>query len=149
MANPTWCTRDLSVLDAMVSILDEGEDPVRKDQIADRTGLTPNGFQLSLAALSEPPNSFLRLPSNQDFGDSIDFVFGVTHETRRVVGAWPTAETVADALIDRLQRLAEDEQAEPEARERAKAGLRAFLGAGRDVLVGAAGSALSAGTLGA
>ncbi|WP_201010881.1 hypothetical protein [Rhodococcus sp. NKCM2511] len=148
MANPTWSTRDFPVLDAVVSMLDDGAMEVTDDQIVQRTGLDPKTVQVALRGLSSSP-SYLRLASNQDAGGRIQYVFGVTHEARRLVGSWPTAETLADALISRLQRMADDETVEPETRERAKAGLRAFLGAGRDVLVGAAGSALSAGIIGA
>ncbi|RMB75450.1 hypothetical protein AYK61_01385 [Rhodococcus sp. SBT000017] len=142
----TWGPRDLPVLTAVVEEIDRTGHPVRASKLVALTGLDDDLVQRALRALDadEPPY----LVKTMRGSNHVIAVAGVTGKARRAAGAWPTPETLADSLIARLQDLANDETAEPETRERAKAGLTAFLGAGRDILVGAAGSALSAGIIG-
>ena len=142
----TWGHRDLPVLDAIVA-LSENDDWVADVSIEKKTGFDTATVQKALRALANNYPPYFAT-ANMTASGRIELLHQITGDARRAVGAWPTAESLADALIERLQQLANDEEADPDTRERAKQGLRAFVGVGKDVLVGVASSALSAGLLG-
>ena len=57
----------------------------------------------------------------------------VGERTRRVLGTWPTAEGMADAIVAALRQAAERSQ--PEERSKLQAAADALAGFARDVLV--------------
>jgi hypothetical protein len=91
-----WASRDLPVLDAVVSQVDEllvkGNMPDAAD-IAAATGMEITEVVTALTALD---GHFIDL--RKTFEPSGWFVTNVTPEARRAVGQWPTGEN----LIERL-----------------------------------------------
>ena len=141
----TWANRDLPVLTALVEYIDVGEQ-LNGATTAEITGLSVDEVERAIRALDSEDPPFL-IDVSFDMGGGWD-VRGVTGKARRAVGAWPTPDTVADALLARLQEIVDDEDAQPETRERARAGLKGLASMGRDVLVGVTASAIGAGLLG-
>ncbi|OLT35038.1 hypothetical protein BJF84_15970 [Rhodococcus sp. CUA-806] len=141
----TWANRDLPVLKALVEYMDAGEQ-LNGATTAEITGLSVDEVQRAIRALDSETPPFL-IDVSFDMGGGWD-VRGVTGKARRAVGAWPTPDTVADALLARLQEIVDDEDAQPETRDRARAGLKGLASMGRDVLVSVTASAIGAGLLG-
>ncbi|PZS10836.1 MAG: hypothetical protein DLM55_03340 [Acidimicrobiales bacterium] len=81
----TWNSRDLPVLDAIVSINDATRRDVNSSELEQATGLDEDDIQRALTALGD---TYLRR------------VLRVTDEARRAVGMWPKQELVG--AIDRL-----------------------------------------------
>ncbi|MFI7162838.1 hypothetical protein ACIBM3_10295 [Rhodococcus erythropolis] len=143
----TWISRDLPVLRAAVKLCEEKRVASREDLI-EVTGFDKRTVILAFDALAAEQPPFFDELSNRTTNAGYRAVAAPTGHARRTVGTWPTPESFADAVIARLQQTADDEAASPEMRERAKQGLVAFLGAGKDILIGAAGSILATGVIG-
>lgn len=129
----TWTDRDLPVLEAIVAIYEETGEPVGPGLIESRTGLSGADVQVALRALDSESPAFVA--KMQRYADGHVMRVGApTGHARRAVGAWPTAETIADRLVGAL-----DEAAEREPDEERKGFLRkaaGYLGnAGRDLAV--------------
>lgn len=129
----TWSDRDLPVLNAIVETFEESGPGLSPEQITARTGLDARTVQLALTALESEQPPFLSQLERVMSGHVV-FIGAPTGHARRAVGAWPTAETIADRLVGAL-----DEAAEREPDEERKGFLRkaaAYLGnAGRDLAV--------------
>jgi hypothetical protein len=108
----TWFTRDLPVLDAVVSLLNEDVDFPDVADIAGRSGIVDAEVGRALRAMD---------------GEYVDLVIGgevdswwvrsVTSAARRAVGQWPTAQGVVDQLAQAFQDAAEYEH-DPERQSR-------------------------------
>jgi hypothetical protein len=124
----TWVSRDLPVLDATVSLIDEGIHWPDAADIAERSGLEVSDVGRALKALNGEYLE-LRLPAGDP---SAWYVIELTSGARRAVGQWPSPEGVVDALAEAFGNAAERE---PDAEK--KSWLRqvaAFVGTtGRDV----------------
>lgn len=133
----TWASRDLPVLDATVTLIDEGELLPEVTDIAQRSGLDIRSAFLALLALK---GEYVDLQITGEPGAS--YVRGVTSAARRAVGQWPTPESLADQLAAAFRTAAETEpDEEKQSRLRQVAG---FLGsAGRDIAVGVIGQVIS------
>jgi hypothetical protein len=82
----TWVSRDLPVLDATVTLLEEGMDLPEVADIAGRAGLDVEDAARALRAMN---GVFVDLRITM--GDPGRwFVSGVRPEARRAVGQWPT-----------------------------------------------------------
>ena len=138
-----WTTYDLPVLIALVQRLE-----VNGDSRLDAAHLAVDGLErphveAALRRLSEH-GYIVGMKTQMDYPV---IVHRVTERALRVVGAWPSAEQLADRLLAALAEAAEHGSTEDE-RGRARRALDALRSAGRDVLVNAAGGALGGAALG-
>ncbi|GAA1804828.1 MAG: hypothetical protein LCH77_07440 [Actinobacteria bacterium] len=97
----TWTVRDLPVLRAIVELYEETGQIVSPNQIEAKTGLAAEVVQSALRALdSEQPPYVMKM---QRYSSGHVVMIGApTGHARRAVGAWPTAETIADRLVSAL-----------------------------------------------
>lgn len=136
----TWAARDLPVLDAVVSLLDEGAatgaQPDGAD-IAAKTGLPLDDVGAALQALRE----LLEL-GTPGGGPASWFVSGVTGAARREVGQWPTGESLIERVAAGIAEAAEREP-DPERKQRLRAVARELGGMAKAVAVNVASQILS------
>jgi len=102
--NETWFTRDLPVLNATVSLLEDGGDYPEVTDISDRSGIHEDDVGRSLRAMH---GEYLDLGITGDVGSW--FVRSVTAVARRAVGQWPSPEGLVDALAEAFGSAAERE----------------------------------------
>jgi hypothetical protein len=102
----TWAARDLPVLDATVSLLEQSY-MVTVTDIAARSGLEPSVVARALEALDPVYVDFRKTTTGGD--PRFWYVFKVTPEARRAVGQWPTAEALASRLAAELTAAAQHE----------------------------------------
>jgi hypothetical protein len=74
---------------------------------------------------------------------SVQVVSRVTAEARRVVGQWPTPESLSDQLVAAL-REASDRTTDAEQKSKLRAAAETLGGFGRDVLVGVVSTVIAA-----
>jgi len=108
-------------------------------EIAERSGMP---VQTTWAALAAMKREFVdvEIVGGGDPGNY--FVTGVSDAARRAVGQWPSAETVADSLLDALSTAADSEQ-DPERKSKLRTAADAIGGVGRELLVSVVSSALT------
>lgn len=127
----TWVSRDLPVLDAVAGLLDEGYYAVTVADVAEQTGLDTKAVDRALEALNGQYVTEYRKLATGGIPDSW-YVSGVTAAARRVVGQWPTAESVAERLAAAFSEAADGEQ-DPERKNRLRQ-IASFLGeTGKDL----------------
>lgn len=97
----TWGPREMPVLDAVVTLLEQSY-MVTVSDVADRTGLELAEVARSLDTLDPTYVDFRKTETGGD--PTFWYVLKVTPEARQVVGQWPTAE----GLIDRLAKAFRD-----------------------------------------
>jgi hypothetical protein len=104
----TWTNRDLPVLEAIVRLLDQGNWAVSVREVASDTSLDPADVDRAITALQG-----LYVVDYDQFATGGDpnpwEVRQVTAEARRVVGQWPTPESLVDRLAEAFGKAAEDE----------------------------------------
>jgi hypothetical protein len=143
MAKDTWTDRDLPVLNAIVGMTEEGADGIEPHEISSRIGLPEDQVQRALQALAdEHPPFFEASEATAAEGRIVLLVANPTGYARRTVGAWPTAETLADRLTQALAKAADDEPDE-EKRGWLRKTAAWFGSAGRDVAVDVASSVIA------
>lgn len=130
---PTWATRELPVLDAIVRHFEDAiDDPHLPEAklFAERTGLPVDQVARAVAVLT--PTYARASPTMGGWQECV--IMGVTDAARRAVGQWPSPEPIADRIVRDLLAAAERE---PDAARRSKlrAGAEALGGFARDVLV--------------
>lgn len=129
----TWTNRDLPVLRAIVEIYEETGHAMHPGPIEAATGLAGEDVQAALRALNLEDPPFVTKMQRYSSGH-VSLIGAPTGHARRAVGAWPTAESIADRLVNAL-----DEAADREADEERKGFLRkaaTYLGnTGRDLAV--------------
>jgi len=139
--NSTWDARDFRVLEAIVQIAeDTGRDSVRAAQIADRTGLSDENVQAALRALSSEEPPFFTAQSA--FGGTVLRASNPTGHARRAVGAWPTADSLADQFIAKLESAA-DGETDAGKKSKLKSLVEFLATGGRDLLVDVAAKAIT------
>jgi len=133
----TWHSRDLPVLRTVVRLWDEQLLPLQTSEIERALpDLDPADIERALVAL----RSAGLIEGKGAWGAQILRVSDPTAEARRLSGAWPSADSIADRLLAALEDIAEygsDEATKSKARK-ALDGLGGFS---RDVLVGVISSA--------
>jgi hypothetical protein len=102
----TWAARDLPVLDATVSLLEQSY-MVTVTDIAASTGLDEAAVAKALESMDPVYVDFRKTTTGGD--PRFWYVFKVTPEARRVVGQWPTAEALATRLAEELTAAAGQE----------------------------------------
>ena len=105
----TWVSRDLPVLEAAVRLLDGGAWEVTVAEIADETGLDLKTVDRALEALTGPYVAEYQRLATGGVPDTWS-VTKVTAAARRVVGQWPTAESLAERLAAAFSEAADVEQ---------------------------------------
>ena len=80
-------------------------------------------------------------------GRGTGVVTGMTSAARRATGLWPTPESMADALVDEIEKALEHTK-DPDTHTRLVRVRDAAAGAGRDLVVDVLGAALSRGLVG-
>lgn len=135
----TWFSRELPVLEALVSIFEAGFKQYPNAQhVAEAAGLDKDTAHRSLKALDGE-----YIVYNLTGGGG-GFVKSISSAARRAVGQWPTPESFVDRLAEALADEAEKtSDAEKKSMLRKAAG--AFGGGARDLIVDVAGAALSRG----
>jgi len=103
----TWVTRELPVLDATVSLLEESY-MVTVSDIATRTGLESATVAKALEALDPV---FLDFRKTETGGDpTFWYVLKVTPQARSAVGQWPTPDSFVTKLSAELSAAASQEE---------------------------------------
>jgi hypothetical protein len=128
----TWASRDLPVLDATVRLL-ENNFVVYVRDIAAETGIDPRDVDRALTALDgEYIGDYEQFATA---GDPNPWHVGrVTAAARRVVGQWPTAESLIDRLAEAFSTAA-DREADPEKKSRLRSIAGMLGGAGYQIAV--------------
>jgi predicted transcriptional regulator len=103
----TWAARDLPVLGATVALLEDSYMVTVAD-IAARTGLDEAAVARALEALDPGYLDFRKTTTGGD--PKFWYVLKVTPDARRVVGQWPTAETLVDRMAEELSAAARADQ---------------------------------------
>ena len=127
-----WFTRDLRVLDAIVSYFDENvNDPfVDVADLAPLAGMEPIDVYRAVLALDGRFIEWSPLMGP----DYAGHVIGVHPEARVAVGAWPSGETMTAQLIEAIEQAA-DREPDPEKKTRLRALADGLGGAARDITV--------------
>jgi predicted ArsR family transcriptional regulator len=137
----TWGARDVQVLSAVVSLLEQSY-MVTVSDIAGRTGLEMSAVAQSLDALNPAYVDFRKTETGGD--PTFWYVLKATPEARRAVGQWPTAEGLIDRLAQAFADAAErEDDAEKHYQLRQAAGL--LKDGVRDVAVKAAAAIVGPG----
>jgi hypothetical protein len=131
----TWASRELPVLEAVVSQVDEvaatGGYPEAED-VADRTGMPLADVLTALNALD---GDFIALHRSVD--PSGWYVTSVTSLARRSVGQWPTGENLIGRLTAGLAQAAEQEE-DPERKKKLMLVARELGGAVKTIAINVA-----------
>ncbi|WP_347350673.1 hypothetical protein [Intrasporangium sp.] len=129
----TRTNRDPPVLRAIVDVYEDTGSPMGPDAIEAVTGFDTGMVQAALRALDSEEPPYISKLERVMTGDII-FIGAPTGHARRAVGAWPTAETIADRLVKALDEAA-DREPDPE-RKGWLSKTASYLGhAGRDLAV--------------
>jgi hypothetical protein len=130
MADDTWTTRDLPVLDAAVTLVDAQPfvgTPLR--ELAEAAGVSTDGAIAALRALETAGLVEVQWGSARHAR-----VTNVSGEARQLVGAWPTPESYADRLTQELDRRI-DQTSDDDERGRLEKMRDAAIGMGRGLFV--------------
>ena len=131
----TWNSRDLPVLDAVVSLLDESPgDLLLGEAVVERTGMDRGAVGSALYALSPDYVRLGRKLAEEDSSIDLQVIDGVTAEARRSVGQWPSGESLIKQLIAGLDEAAEQET-DPERRSRLRDVARGLGGAAKSIAI--------------
>jgi hypothetical protein len=103
----TWAARELPVLDATVSLLEESY-MVTVSDIATRTELEPAAVARALETLDPDYVDFRKTTTGGD--PTFWYVLKVTPEARRAVGQWPTPDSFVTRLAGELSAAASQEE---------------------------------------
>lgn len=130
----TWNSRDLPVLDAVVTLLDESPGGMLLGRaIAERTAMDDRTVESALYALS-PTYVILGRQMAAEGGVDLQVIDSVTAEARRTVGQWPIAESLVDQLAAGLRGAAEHEN-DPDQKQRLGDIARGLGGAAKSVAI--------------
>jgi hypothetical protein len=139
MADDTWFGRDLRVLDAVVQLFDSQAfaHPPASD-IADRAELDLEQVLIALRALQQAGLVAVTFTMGGGRNSHVDAIDG---RARQLVGAWPSAESIADRLVTELEHRA-DTATSKEERGRWRRLLDSVTCIGRDVMIDVAAAAI-------
>lgn len=129
----TWTHRDLPVLTAIVEVFERTGRVMRPNEIVQQSGLTGDQVESALSALEgETPPFITKLDRRASGG--ISLIGQPTGHARRAVGAWPSAETMADQIVQALEEAAEREP-DPERKGWLRQSANYLGNAGRDLAI--------------
>lgn len=130
----TWATRDLPVLDTIVTLLDEpGATFLLGMSVVERCGMDSGEVESAVRALSGE-YVILGRQLAAEGGIGMQQIEGVTAKARQVVGQWPTAESLIDQLVAGLGQAAEHEP-DPEQRSKLRSIASGLSGAARVIAI--------------
>ena len=138
----TWAARDLPVLDATVSLLEESY-MVTVSDLAERTGLDPAAVARALETLDPDYLDFRKTTTGGD--PTFWYVLKVTPQARRAVGQWPTPDSFVTRMAAELSAAAAQEE-DAERKSLLSYAARLIGDSLRDVAVRAAGQVLAPAT---
>ena len=139
VADDTWFSRDLPVLDAIVGIHEQtGRDMIRAEAVVSATGFDRDTVVRAVRALHS--GGYL-VGGKGSAQMAFLFVGAPTGAARQAVGAWPTPERQLDRLIDALTSAVDDDTRPEEERSKLKQVLLGLKGAGYQIAIGALGGA--------
>jgi hypothetical protein len=138
----TWAARDLPVLDATVSLLEESY-MVTVSDLAARTGLDPAAVARALETLDPDYVDFRKTTTGGD--PTFWYVLKVTPQARRAVGQWPTPDSFVTRMAAELSAAAAQEE-DTERKGLLSYAARLIGDTLRDVAVRAAGQVLTPST---
>jgi hypothetical protein len=132
----TWASRDLPILRAALRRLDAGEDMPDLEEIRQELGFTGNELLAGLRALesADPPYIGFDLAMGWSEDQASGHVTGVSERARRELGAWPSAESLVDALAAAFAEAADAEE-EPAKKNRLRSIAEGLGDAVRDIAV--------------
>jgi hypothetical protein len=132
----TWASRDLPILRAALRRLDSGEDSPELEEIRRELGFSGDQLWAGIKALesADPPYIEVELGMGWAHDRASGFVSGVSERARRELGAWPSADSLVDALAAAFAHAAAEEK-EPARRGRLRAIADGLGGAARDIAV--------------
>ncbi len=134
----TWAERDLPVLDAIVTAL-EDDFRVNAAQVAAATGIPGEDVVKAFYALQWTYTG--QVTAHMGGGPAAFFLGEVTAEARRAVGQWPTGESLIEQLAAGITQAAERES-DPEQKSRLQAIAGGLRGVAMDIVVGVASQVL-------
>jgi hypothetical protein len=139
MVASTWATREIPFLDATVRFFDQHPTApwVTVGQIAELAGMDPLDAVRAAKALRW---SYIDLDQPLVSDAQLFRVRSVTNEARRVVGQWPTPESVVEQIAHALIEAA-DREPDEQKRSRLRALGEGLLGFGKDVAANAVANA--------
>lgn len=105
----TWTKRDLPVLQAIVEGYDELGCEFGSEVITARTEFDEGVVQVALRALEHEEPPFVT-DMRKSASGHVFLIGAPTGHARRTVGAWPTAESLADRLVAAMDSAAEQEE---------------------------------------
>jgi DNA-binding MarR family transcriptional regulator len=140
VAEDTWFSRDLPVLDAAVHLVDAAAFAhPSAHELAERTGLELDQVLTALRALEQAGLIAVTFTMGGGRNSHVDAISG---EARQLVGAWPSAGAIASRLVAELERRA-DAASSDEERSKWRRLLDSVLGLGREVVVDVAAAAIT------
>ena len=104
-----WAARDLPVLVYLVDQLDSLDtNRVEPEDVAAATGLDLDAVHRALRTLADAEPPYIEGPRAAEAAYPL-FVTGLRERAYRAVGAWPTAEGLAQQLVAAIDSAAETE----------------------------------------
>ena len=134
---PTWASRELPVLTAVVELYEEclpSSRSVGPGEVIDRTGLPRDDVDRAVVALVEAGH----LEWKPNYGDDRIISWRITSisgSARRLVGQWPSADELIRQMVAELDNAAETEQ-DPDRRSKLKEVARGIGSFGKEVITG-------------
>jgi hypothetical protein len=129
MAEDTWFSRDLPILEAVAAIESEGGWPTSAG-VAQRVGADAATVSVRIKALDA--GGFVAVSNYQGNGEPLDVT--LLRDARQAIGQWPNVDDLFDRFVRAIEAAADDQ---PDEAERSR--LRAVAGqlgsAGRDFAV--------------
>ena len=117
-------------------LLDAGERGIRTDEVVDAVGLSETEVAAAFEALIDVHLTGGHTPPRA--GHVSHVITGMTERGRREVGIWPSEQTALERMIEQLQAIADNTDADDDTRSRARKALDSFTGAGRDIAISVA-----------
>ena len=139
VAESTWATREVPILEAINSAEEAGTEDLRAAAAAAVPDVSEVTLMRVLAKLARAGLIEVGSP-----GGNVIRVLGMTPVGLRQIGAWPSPEAAWERLIQEVERRAETAAEGPE-RTRWQRLRDSLLGIGRDLGVEVAGSVLTGG----
>jgi hypothetical protein len=122
MVEDTWAPRDLPILVAAYRRFEADANRSRSvhqlEEIRREVGITVDEFVAGLHALADADPPYIEIEtfsgwSSEKAGGG--FVTGISERARRELGAWPTAESLADQLVEALLAAADRAESQDDA----------------------------------
>lgn len=106
----TWASRDLPILEAIVSAFNDPDRfQLRIPELTGLSGLPEQDVVTALRALANTKPPLLEYPQPPAELTYPIIITDVTERARRLVGQWPTAETLAVQIAEALTEAADHE----------------------------------------